>query len=164
MELIQTGKIVNTHGIHGELKVISWARSAEDLLNIETFYIDNKPYEVENARIHKGSVLLKLCSVTDMNLATELKNKILYADKEDFDLEENEFFIEDLIGIKVIDADTGKDYGKIKDVLETGANDVYEIIDDEGVSRLVPAIKDCIIKTDLDNKLMEIRPLPGLFD
>ena len=93
MELIQTGKIVNTHGIHGELKVIAWARSPEDMLGIETFYIDGKPYEVEKTRIHKGSVLLKLCEITNMDEATALKNKILYADKEDFELEETEFFI-----------------------------------------------------------------------
>ena len=55
MELIQTGKIVNTHGIHGELKVIAWARSPEDMLGIETFYIDGKPYEVEKTRIHNSA-------------------------------------------------------------------------------------------------------------
>lgn len=164
MELIQTGKIVNTHGIHGELKVISWARSPEDMLGIEIFYIDEKPYEVEKTRIHKGSVLLKLCEITNMDEATALKNKILYADKEDFELEETEFFIEDLIGLQVIDADTNQDYGKIKDVLMTGANDVYEVVDGEGKTRLVPAIKDCIVSTDIKTKTMKIRPLPGLFD
>ncbi len=164
MELIQTGKIVNTHGIHGELKVISWARSPEDLLGIETFYIEDKPYEVEKARIHKGSVLLKFCTVTNIDDAAVLKNRIIYADKEDFDLEDTEYFIEDLIGIRVIDADTGEDYGKIGDVLETGANDVYEVVDTEGKTRLVPAIKDCIVSTDIKTKIMKIRPLPGLFD
>ncbi len=164
MELIQTGKIVNTHGIHGELKVISWARNPEDLLGIKIFYIDEKPYEVEKARIHKGSVLLKLCEITNMDDAVALKNRILYANKEDFELEDTEFFIEDLIGIRVEDADTAQDYGRIKDVLQTGANDVYEIVDAEGKTRLVPAIRDCVVSTDLKTKTMKIRPLPGLFD
>lgn len=164
MELIQTGKIVNTHGIHGELKVISWASNPEDLLGIKIFYIDEKPYEVEKARIHKGSVLLKLCEITNMDDAVALKNRILYANKEDFELEDTEFFIEDLIGIRVEDADTAQDYGRIKDVLQTGANDVYEIVDAEGKTRLVPAIRDCVVSTDLKTKTMKIRPLPGLFD
>ena len=164
MQLIQTGKIVNTHGIHGDVKVMSWARTNEDLLNIDTFYIDGKPYKVEHSRLHKNAVLVKFEGVCNIDDALAIKNKIIYADKECFELDEYEYFVQDLIGLRVLDVDTGRDYGKIRDVLFTNANDVYSVVDDNGKERLVPAIKDCVIDTDIDNGVMHIRPLKGLFD
>jgi len=164
MALIEAGKIVNTHGIHGDIKVMSWAKSPEVLLDMETFYVDSKPYDVEKSRIHKGAVLIKLVGVSTLEEAEALKNKIIYADEDDFELEENEFFIRDLIGITVSDVDTGEVYGKIVNVIETGANDVYEVKNEAGRTYLIPAIKDCIILTDIEEKIMKIRPLEGLFD
>ena len=74
------------------------------------------------------------------------------------------YFFQDLIGLTVIDADNQKEYGKINDVLQTGANDVYQIKSDEGKSYYIPAIADVVIKTDLQEGKMYIRPLEGLFD
>lgn len=162
--LIETGKIVNTHGIHGDIKVVSWSKDPETLLDIEIFYIDDVKYTVEKARVHKGAVLIKFKEVSDVNSAELLKNKVISADREDFTLEDTEYFIEDIIGMAVFDVDTNQNYGKIFNVLQTGANDVYEIKDENGVERLVPAIADCIIETDVVNKVMKIRPLEGLFD
>ena len=102
--------------------------------------------------MHKGFVLILFDQVSDMNTAQTLKNKILYADKSDFSLQEDEYFIEDIIGLQVIDVDTHENYGQIEEVLITGANDVYDVVDDTGRHRLVPAIPDCIIKTDLPNQ------------
>ncbi len=164
MDLIQTGKIINTHGIKGEVKVESWAQTPEVLLQLKTFFIDHQKYTVRQARVHKGFVLILFDQVSDMNTAQTLKNKILYADKSDFSLQEDEYFIEDIIGLQVIDVDTHENYGQIEEVLITGANDVYDVVDDTGRHRLVPAIPDCIIKTDLPNQQMLIRPLKGLFD
>ncbi len=164
LELIETGKIVNTHGIHGDVKVLSWAQTPEDLLNINPFYIDGKPYRVEQARIHKGTVLVKFENVCTVEEAEALRNKILYADRRDFVLDDREFFIKDLIGLRVTDADTGKEYGTLREVLATGANDVYRIVDESGTERLVPAIADCILSTDIEGGVMTIRPLKGLFD
>ena len=164
MDFIQTGKIVNTHGIKGELKVESWARTPEELLTIHTLFIDNKPYKVQSSRIHKNAVLIKFFDITDIDSAEKLRNKIIYAKKSDFKLKDREYFIEDLIGIKVYDIDSKIYYGSICDVIITGANDVYDIQDQSGKHRLVPAIPDCIIQTDIQSRMMQIRPLKGLFD
>ena len=93
-----------------------------------------------------------------------MRNKIIYAKKSDFKLKDREYFIEDLIGIKVYDIDSKIYYGSICDVIITGANDVYDIQDQSGKHRLVPAIPDCIIQTDIQSRMMQIRPLKGLFD
>ena len=164
MDLIQTGKITNTHGIRGEIRVQSWAKSPEELTQLQTLYIDEKPYPVVGARVHKNMVLIKLKGIDSIDEAELLKNKILYAEKTDFHLNEGEYFIEDLIGIEVFDIDTHISYGKICEVLQTGANDVYDILDCDGTHRLIPAIRDCVIETDIKNQKMLIRPLKGLFD
>jgi len=164
MNLIETGKIVNTHSIHGEVKVLSWADSLEILLDFNHFYIDNVKYDVQSARVHKGSVLIKFKNVTTMNDAEMLKNKVISVEKELFSFDKNTYFIDDLIGISVENADTGFVYGKIEEVLKTGANDVYGIKTENGKMLYIPAIKDCVIDTNIDEKVMKIRPLDGLFD
>ena len=83
--------------------------------------------------------------------------------RDDLELDDDTYFIQDLIGLEVRDADTDKVYGKIADVLETGANDVY-VIKGEDREYLIPAIADVVVSTDIDTNLMTIRPLDGLFD
>lgn len=164
MELIETGKIVGTHGIAGDVKVQAWADSPDVLLDFEYIYIDGRRFDIEYARIHKNNVLYKFYGIDNLNKAELMRNKIIYVDRSFFDLEEGEFFIKDLLTLTVVDADSGKNYGMITDVLKTGANDVYEITDADGTARMIPAIKDVIIETDIENKIMKIRPLNGLFD
>ena len=164
MELIETGKIVGTHGIAGDVKVQAWADSADILLDFEYVYIDGRRFDIEYAKIHKNNVLYKFYGIDNLNKAELLRNKIIHVDRSFFELEDGEYFIKDLLTLSVVDADTGLNYGKITDVLKTGANDVYQITDENGVSRMIPAIKDVIIETDIENKIMKIRPLNGLFD
>ena len=164
MELIETGKVVGTHGIAGEVKVQAWADRAELLLDFKYLYIDGHRFDIENARLHKNVILYKFFGVDNLNKAELLRNKIIYAERRFFSLEEGQFFIKDLLTLNVVDADTGKNYGIITDVLKTGANDVYEITDSDGKVRMIPAIKQVITETDIENKIMKIRPLNGLFD
>ena len=164
MELIETGKIVGTHGIAGDVKVQAWADSPDVLLDFEYIYIDGRRFDIEYAKIHKNNVLYKFYGIDNLNKAELLRNKVIYVERSFFDLEDGEFFIKDLLTLSVFDADTGVNYGTITDVLKTGANDVYQITDENGVIRLIPAIKDVIIETDIENKIMKIRPLNGLFD
>ena len=164
MELIETGKIVGTHGIGGEIKVKAWADSPEILLDFDHIYIDNHRFDIESARIHKSNVLYKLLGVDNLCKAEYFRNKIVYVEKDVFNLEEGVYFIKDLMTLNVVDVDTGKQYGSITDVLQTGANDVYVLTDENGVVRMIPAIKDVIIETDLEKKIMKIRPLNGLFE
>ncbi|MBQ6172682.1 MAG: 16S rRNA processing protein RimM [Clostridia bacterium] len=164
MELIETGKVVGTHGIAGEVKVQAWADSLELMLGFEYVYIDGHRFGVEYARIHKNNILYKFYGIDNLNKAELLRSKIIYVERSFFSLEEGEYFIKDLLTLHVVDADTGKNYGLITDVLKTGANDVYELTDSDGVIRMIPAIKQVIIETDIENKIMKIRPLNGLFD
>ncbi|MGN0988983.1 MAG: ribosome maturation factor RimM [Eubacteriales bacterium] len=165
MEFIETGKIVNTHGIAGEVKIEPWADSPEALIGLTKLRIDGKEYRILASRVHKSSVLMKLEGVNDMTAAESLRGKTVHALKSEIPREEGAFFVEDLEGLKVIDADTDKEYGTLTQVIQNpGVNDVYEITTANGEKLYVPAIKDCVIDTDLKASTMKIRPLPGLFD
>lgn len=164
-EFLETGKIVNIHGLRGEIKILPWSDDAEFICEFNVLYCgkDKKAFEVENARVHKNTVLAKLKGIDTPEAANKLRNSIVYIDRDDIELEEGTYFIADLIGLTVKDADTGEEYGTVKDIFRTGANDVYEIVSN-GKSRYVPAIPDVIIDTDIENKVISIRPLEGLFD
>lgn len=163
---LETGKIVTTHGIAGEVRVYPWCDAPDFLLGFDTLYLDRgrQPVQVENARVHKNIVILKLAGVDTMDDALLLRNKILYIDRDDVELEEGEYFVQDLIGLAVLDADTGREYGTLTEVSQTGANDVYHIRRDGGPERLIPAIPDVVVQTDIDGGRMLIRPLKGLFE
>ena len=108
-------------------------------------------------------VLIKFKGIDTPESANFLRNNIVYIDRNDVELEEGTYFIQDLIGLKVTDADTNEEYGTVRDVFQTGANDVYEVTNGERTV-LIPAIPDVIVNTDLENSVLTIRPLEGLFD
>ena len=108
-------------------------------------------------------VIAKFSGYDTVEQAETLRNKVLYLSREDVELDENTYFVKDLIGVKVIDNDTGVEYGVIKDVFQTGANDVYTVKNGEK-EYLVPAIADVVVDTDIENKVMHITPLKGLFE
>ena len=162
-KLIESGRIVNTHGVRGEVRITPWADSAAFLRRFSVFYIDEQPVRVVSSRVHKSQLIAKLEGVDTPEAAEKLRNKLLYMHRDDLELDEGTYFIQDLIGLEVRDADSDKVYGKITDVMQTGANDVYVIKGDER-EYLVPAIADVIISTDVDEGFMTIRPLDGLFD
>ena len=120
-------------------------------------------FHVENSRVHKTLVLLKLEGIDTVEKADAMRNHILFLDRDDITLPEGAHFIQDLIGLKVLDADTGKEYGNLTDVFQTGANDVYEITDKNGKKTLIPVIPIVVINTNIDSGIIEIRPLEGLF-
>lgn len=164
MELIETGKIVNTHGIKGELKVVPWADDPSVFTNFKTVTVDNTPYPVRSVRFQGQNVLLKLEGIDDMTRAEGLKNKIIYASRKDFNLPEGTYFIADLMGLSVVEDETGRELGTISDVLTTGSNDVYELTGPDGKKYYIPAIKDCVKSTDLTAKQMRIHIMEGLFE
>ncbi len=108
--------------------------------------------------------ILKLEGFDSVEQAQTLRNKILYADRESMNLPEDTYFIADLIGMEVINFESGESYGKITDVTQTGANDVYHIKSAEGKMFYIPAIADVVKTTDIENGVMKITPLRGLFD
>lgn len=163
-QYIEFGKIVSTHGIKGEMKVQLWTNEPNLLLDYPVFYLDKgkTPLEVVSARVHKNMLLLMIEGVGSIDEANKYRGKTLYLDREDD--EDDRPYLQDYVGMRVTDIDTKESYGKITDVLVTGANDVFALKDDKGVERLVPDIPQVIISSDFTNMTMEIRPLEGLFD
>ncbi|MGN0613056.1 MAG: ribosome maturation factor RimM, partial [Porcipelethomonas sp.] len=129
---IETGKIVNIHGLKGEVKIVPWSDDPEFICEFDTLYCgrDRKAFEIESTRVHKAAVLAKLKGIDTPEAANALRNSIVYIDREDVELEEGTYFIADLIGLEVRDIDSGRLYGKVRDIFQTGANDVYELEND----------------------------------
>lgn len=165
-QFLEIGKIVTTHGIGGEVKVYPWCDTPDFLTGFGTLYFHKgkDPVAVERARTQKNMVILKLRGIDTIEAAQTLRNQILYASRADMPLEEGEYFIQDLIGLSVVDADTGEAYGTLSDVSQTGANDVYHISQPGKRDKLIPAIRQVVVETDVDGGIMKIRPLKGLFD
>ncbi len=161
-ELLQAGKIVNTHALRGDIRIYPYCDSAEFLCDIPTLYIDNTPYKVTASRVHKGQALLHLRGIDSIDAAEAIVGKLVYFDKEDVDLDDGQFFIDDIIGSQVIDIDTNEVYGKVTSVFPTGANDVFEVTGERVL--LVPKIDDVVLEIDTQEKIIKIRPLKGLFE
>lgn len=161
-ELLQAGKIVNTHSLKGEVRIYPYCDSAEFLCEVKKMYIDNEAYTVASARVHKGQALIRFKGIDHINKAEPLVGKLVYFKKKDVPLEEGQYYIDDIIGLEVIDIDNGITYGKVVNVFPTGANDVFEVKGEK--TYYVPKIDDVIKEIDLDNGKIVIRPLEGLFE
>ena len=162
METIEFGKIVNTHGLKGEVKVYSYTDDTNHILKLKKVYISNKEYTVESMKIQKQMFLMKLRGIDTIEATSSIMNKMCYREIENDEAnEEQGFFIKDLIGLKVIDTD-GNEIGTLKEVFRTGANDVYEIVDSENKSKYIPAIKEVVKSIDIKSKLMIVELMEGL--
>ncbi len=164
-QYLEACEIINVRGLKGEVKVDCFCDSLEVLCDIDTLYLggDGKtPVKVLSAKPYKGYVYLMLDGVTTVEDANKLRGKILYADRNDIPVEEGAYFIEDLLGLDVIDADSGMVYGSISDVFNSGASDIYTVTKD-GKSCYFPAVDEFIVETDLEKGVF-VRPIPGIFD
>lgn len=164
-DFLEAGKIVTTHGIRGEVKIMPYTDSPDLLAEFDRLFIGKNHEEVniERSRVFKNTVIAKIEGVDTPEAAEKLRNKVLYMHRDDLELDDDTYFIQDLIGLEVRDADTQQIYGTIADVMQTGANDVY-VIKGENREYLIPAIADVVVSTDIDGGIMTIRPLDGLFD
>ena len=165
-QYLEMGKVVSTHGIKGEVRVLPWCDGPEEFIGIERLYAGKEyaPLTVEKARTHGNMAILKFVGADSIEAAERLRGTVLYAHRADLTLEPGQYFIADLIGLQVVDADSGAAYGALSDVSKTGANDVYHIRFADGKERLIPAIPEVVASVDLEKGVMEIRPLKGLFD
>ena len=161
---LECGKITGTHGIRGEVRVHPWCDSPEFLTKFKTLYTDKSGTSIKvSARSHKNMVIMKIDGVDTIELAERLRNTVIYIDRDDASLSDDEVFIQDIIGIEVYDADTNILLGKISDVSQTGANDVWHI-EKDGKEYLIPAIDEVVISVDVNNEKAVIRPIKGIFD
>ncbi len=164
---IDTAKVVNTHGLRGDVKLEPWTDDPELFFDIDTLYLDaegKKPLTIENVRPQKGLLLVKFQDIDTVEEAEKLRNKVLYIHRDDIPMEEGEYLIQDLLGSQIVDADSGKTYGKLQEITFSGASDIYHIKFADGSIQLLPAIDDTIIETDLEAGIIRIRPLKGLWD
>ena len=167
-EMLRVGVITTTHGVRGEVKVYPTTDDAERVLELEEIWLDTGkerlPLKIQNVKFFKNMVILKFEGYDDINAVQAWRQKDLLVTREQaVELQEDEYFIGDLIGLHVEDEE-GNALGVLRDVLETGANDVYLVSRPGEKDLMLPAIKECIRKVDLEAGIMRVRVLPGLLD
>lgn len=167
-DLLQVGVITQTHGIRGEVKVFPTTDDPNRFKKLKEVILDTgkekMTLEIEGVKFFKQFVILKFKGIDNINDIERYKTKSLYVTRANaVRLKKNEYFIADLIDIEVYTEDDNK-LGILKDVIETGANDVYEITMEDGKDVLIPAIKECILSVDIENRKMIVHLLDGLLD
>ncbi len=163
-KFLEGGKIVGTHGVRGEMRVECWCDSPQFLAQFKTLYFDEGKEKVKvKSRAHKNMVLMKIPSVDTIEQADLYRGKILYIKRSDIKLEKGVNFVQDLIGLEVVDFVSNEVYGVINDVLRTGSNDVYEMKSKDDKMYYIPAIPDIINEVDVDGGKVLITPMKGLF-
>ena len=156
---LECGKIVNTHGVRGEVKIVPWADSPEFLCGFSRLFLDEKPLAVRSARVHKGSVIVQFEGVDSVEAAMLLKNRVVSIDRADAHLPEGSFFLADLIGLKVIDED-GTELGTLREVLSPSVQRVYVV--DGPREILIPAVPEFILETNIPGGYIKVRLLEGM--
>lgn len=167
-DLLQVGIITSTHGVRGEVKVYPTTDDPRRFRRLKEVVLDTGReklnLEIEGVKFFKQFVILKFKGLDNINDIEKYRQKSLFVTRKNaVRLQRDEYFIADLIGLKVQDED-GKELGTVKDVIETGANDVYEVEMADGRSLLLPAIKQCILNVDVENGTMQVHVLEGLLD
>ena len=165
-DLLQVGIITGTHGLKGEVKVFPTTDDKNRFLDLDKVLIDKNgeliEKKVEGCRFFKQFVFLKFQGMNDINQVEQFKRCPLMVTREDaVPLEEDEYFIADLIGLTIVD-DSGVTIGTLENVIQTGANDVYAVLTQDGGRILLPAIKDCILDVDMEEKIILVHLLKGL--
>ena len=156
LQFVEAGEIVTTHGVKGEVKVLPWLDSVEDLCDFDRCLIDGKEFEIEQCRVQKTCNLVKLAGIDTMEAAQLMRGKTILLYREDID--DEVIFAAELIGMEVFCE--GKKIGKIKDVLDYPGNSVYVVKGD--YEYMIPAVKEFILSTDMQKNEMQVRIIEGM--
>ena len=163
---LECGKIVNTHGVKGEVKIEPWCDSPGVFAKLPKVFLKENgefvAYKLVRASVFKQLIVAGLAGIDDMDKAMLLTNTVVYAAREDFKLADGEFFISDLEGLDVIDADNGTVYGTLLETINRGASDIY-VVKTENGERMIPAVDEFIDRIDLEKGVF-VRPIPGMLD
>ncbi len=164
-EFLEIGKFVGTHGVRGMVRIQPWSDDGEFLTGFKKFYLDNGKTEIEMSKItpHGNVVIAAVKGIESIEDAEKLRGQVLYIKRTDAKLPEGRYFVSEIIGAQVFNADTNTLLGVLSEVSPTGANDVWHIKSGDK-EYLVPAIRDVIVNVDIDKDKIEIRPLKGIFD
>lgn len=164
-EFLEVGKFVGTHGVRGMVRIQPWSDNGEFLTQFKKFYLSNGETKIEMNKItpHGNVVIAAVKGIDSIEEAEKFRNQVLYIKRDDAKLPEGRYFVSEIIGAQVFDADTNALLGILADVSPTGANDVWHIKSGDK-EYLVPAIPDVIVNVDIDNDKIAIKPLKGIFD
>ena len=159
-DYLEAGKIVNTHGIRGEVKIQPWADGPEFFRKLTRLYIDGKPLNILSCREHKGCIIISFDGINDLDSAIKLKNKVVFISRDDVPLPDGSYFLQDAIGLTAVDFETGAQLGTVKEVFSTPANDIFVIKGEREI--LVPAVSEFIKLVDTDNGIIKIKLIEGM--
>ena len=159
-QLLEAGKIVNTHGVRGEVKIEPWANGPAFLKSFDRLYLDGEAVAVTSTRAHGAYVIAKLDGIDSMDDAARLKDKTVFINRGDAALQDGEYFIQDLVGLRAVDAESGRELGVIREIMSLPSNDVYVI---RGAREIpVPAVPEFVKEVDLGGGRVRFRLIEGM--
>lgn len=164
-EYLEAGKIINKRGLAGELKIESYCDSPQAFCSFTRIFLDssgNDMRKVISAKLYKEWVYLKIEGVSTAEGADRLRGKTIYINRNDMVIDSNSIFIDDILGLDVIDADSGRVYGILDEVFNSGASDIYRVVNGDS-EYLIPAVDEFIAEIDVEKGIF-IRPIPGMID
>ncbi len=168
MDRLEVGKIVNTHGLKGEVKIVTWTDYPEVFEDLEYVFAKKKTEEIKlnlkNIKYQKNNIIAKFSEINSIEEAETFKNCVLTAERDMLgELPEGVYYIADLIGCEVF-SDEGENLGKISDVFNTGANDIYAVSAPQRKDMLIPVTDDTVKSVDIENKKVIVHLIEGLED
>lgn len=164
-EFLECGRIINKRGIGGELKVDCFCDSPDSVKGTKVMYTDSEgknAFDVVSLKSYNGFLYVKLKGVESAESADSMRGMSLFVRRENVEIQDGKNFVADLIGLEVRDADSGTVYGKVTDVQNYGASDIY-VISNNGNTYFLPAVDGIIIETNIESHIL-VRPIPGIFD
>ena len=165
MNKVRIGQITAPVGIKGEVRVFPYTDRESRFSDIQRVFLGEgeDEHRIEKVRFDKGMVVLKLSGIDDRNTSETLRSKNLYVLRDEYVLDDDSYFLEDLLGCSVF-SDEGKALGRLTDVIQNTAQDIYKVTGEDGKSFLVPAVKEFIRNVDIENKMITIHLIEGLTD
>ncbi|MBR7073061.1 MAG: 16S rRNA processing protein RimM [Eubacterium sp.] len=165
-QFLELGKVNNTHGLKGEIKFSYWCDSIDYIRQLEKVYLDGEgknALTVSSVRPQKNIAIMSFKEITNVEQAQELKNRVLYCNRDDAEIESDSYYLADLIGCSIVNAETGESYGTVCDIMNYGSCDIYDV-KKEGKHTLIPATPDIINEIDTEKGTIKINVIKGLFD
>ena len=158
-QYLEAGRIVNTHGVRGEVRIEPWADEAAFLTRFKRFYMDGQPVKVRACRVHKTLCIASLEGIDDVNAAMALKGKVIFIDRKDAKLPKGTVFLQDILGARVVDED-GNELGVLEQVLPAPAASVYVVKGEREI--LIPDVPAFILDKDADKGVITVRLIEGM--
>ena len=159
-EFIEAGRIVNTHGVAGEVKIEVWLDSAKFFKSFKTIYLaKGEALKVLSTKTHKGFIIAKIEGVEDINAAMRLKGKDVFIRREDAALPRGAFFLQDIIGATVVE-ENGREVGKLVEIMERPASNIYVVKGE--TEHLIPAVPEFVMSTDAEAGIITVRLIEGM--